>query len=88
MGYALFRFAMATVIGIFAWILVLDFLGDLFFHRVTQAPWRSVDMLLMTPGAVVLFWWVWKMVRDVTADTSSAVNAMRCRLRARATWRR
>jgi hypothetical protein len=86
MGYALFRGLIVLLMALVAWILVIDSLGDLFFHRATHTPWRSVDVLLMGPGAVVVFWWVWKLIRDVTADATYAVNAARYRWRAR--WRR
>jgi hypothetical protein len=86
MGYALFRGLFTLFTAAIAWLLVISFLADLILHQAMHTPWRSVDIPLMGPGAVVVFWWVWKVVRDVTADAAYAVNTARYRWRS--IWRR
>jgi hypothetical protein len=86
MGYLVFRGLIVVFMAVIAWLLIISFLADLILHRAMHAPWRSVDVLLMGPGAVVVFWWVWKMIRDVTADAIDAVNAARYRWHS--IWRR
>jgi hypothetical protein len=81
-----FRGLIVVFMGVIAWLLVISFLADLILHQAMHTPWRSVDVLLMGPGAAVVFWWVWKLIRDVTADATYAVSTARYRWRAR--WRR
>ncbi len=87
MGYALLRGLLVVFMALIAWLLVISFLADfIILHRAMYMPWRSVDVLLMGPGGAVLFWWVWKLIRDATADATYALNAARYRWRA--IWRR
>jgi hypothetical protein len=87
MGYLVFRGLIVVFLALVGWLLVISFLGDfIVVHRAMHMPWRSVDVLLMGPGGVVLFWWVWKFIRDTTVDATYAVNAARYRWRS--VWRR
>jgi hypothetical protein len=86
MGYAIFRFALALLLTLIEWALVLSAGMLLFLQKAEGLPWRPVEWLLVGPAGAILFWWIYKMIRDVAADAIYAVNAARYRWRA--IWRR
>lgn len=80
MGYYLFRVALAALAGVLAWMLVVAAGLAFFLHAAEHLPWAQHEWLWVTPGCLIMLWWIYKTIWHTRAEQRlSRIGRLRLR---------